>query len=383
MDVHMSNKGCLDRSFWRDRRVLITGHTGFKGSWLTLLLLQLGAQVWGYALPPEAHPALFVALGFEQGKASALDGTLHHQVGDINDQDTLAQYVQTVQPEVVFHLAAQPLVRQSYVDPLGTWNTNVLGSLRVLAALQSLSHTCAVVMVTTDKVYENREWLYGYRETDALGGRDPYSASKAAMELAVASWRSSFCGDAPHQNPHLAIATARAGNVIGGGDWAVDRILPDAIRALAREQPIPVRNPEATRPWQHVIEPLSGYLLLAQNLYHYQTSGAVRPNPYAQAFNFGPPAESNRSVQNLVETLLLYWPGQWVAQPREQAPHEAGLLHLVSDLARQQLGWRPQWNFATTMERTVGWYRQVHTGAKVLECCLDDWQAYALGGPHG
>jgi len=382
MHAQIANKGRLDKNFWRGRRVLITGHTGFKGSWLTSLLLQLGAQVWGYALPPEAQPALFTALGFERGKASMLDGTLHHRLGDINDQEAFANHAQEVHPDVVFHLAAQPLVRQSYIDPLGTWNTNVLGSLRVLAALQSLSHSCAVVMVTTDKVYENREWLYGYRETDALGGCDPYSASKAAMELAVASWRSSFCGDAPHQNPHLAIATARAGNVIGGGDWAVDRIVPDAMRALASEQPISVRNPLATRPWQHVIEPLSGYLLLAQNLYHCQSSEQAQPNPYTRAFNFGPSTESNRSVQDLVETLLCHWSGQWSALPYEQAPHEAGLLHLVSDLARQQLGWQPRWNFATTVERTVGWYRQIHNGAGALECCLDDWQAYALGGLH-
>lgn len=377
------NRGQLERSFWQDRRVLVTGHTGFKGSWLTLMLMQLGARVWGYALPPETSPALFVALGLAQGKASILDGELQHCVGDINDDKAFAQCVNEAQPEVVLHLAAQPLVRQSYVDPLGTWNTNVLGSLRVLAALQGLSHPCAVVMVTTDKVYENREWLYGYRETDSLGGRDPYSASKAAMELAVSSWRASFCGEDSHQTPQLAIATARAGNVIGGGDWAVDRIVPDAMRALANGQPVPIRNPGATRPWQHVLEPLYGYLLLAQTLYRHQTSGMGGPNPDACAFNFGPEAESNRSVQDLVETMLDYWPGRWLPMACAAAPHEAGLLHLVSDRARHQLGWRPRWNFVTTVKRTVDWYRQVQSGAIALECCLADWQAYALGEQDG
>lgn len=376
------NRSNLDLLFWYGKRVLITGHTGFKGSWLTLALLRLGAQVWGYALPPETDHALFTALGFGQGKVKALDGELHHWVGDISDEATLARCVQAAQPEVVFHLAAQPLVRQSYVDPLGTWHTNVLGSLRVLAALQSLTHPCAVVMVTTDKVYENREWLYGYRETDTLGGRDPYSASKAAMELAVASWRASFCGDAPHQSPYMAIATARAGNVIGGGDWAVDRIIPDAIRALEIGQPIPVRNPAATRPWQHVLEPLSGYLLLAQHLYKHQAADLSEPNPYACPFNFGPRVEANRSVQALMDTLLNYWPGEWITQADVAAPHEAGLLHLVSDQARAVLGWHSRWGFEATVERTVRWYRQVYEGATALQCCLDDLQTYGFGD-HG
>ncbi|WP_217650707.1 CDP-glucose 4,6-dehydratase [Spirulina major] len=371
--------GQINLEFWRDRRVLITGHTGFKGSWLTFILLQLGAQVWGYALSPETTPALFSALSLVDNKADCLDGQLHHRIGNINDEESLKHCVEDAQPEVVFHLAAQPLVRQSYVDPLGTWNTNVLGSLRVLAALQSLQHACAVVMVTTDKVYENREWPYGYRETDGLGGQDPYSASKAAMELGVASWRSSFCGNAPHQNPYLAIATARAGNVIGGGDWSGDRIVPDAMRALATGQAIPVRNPAATRPWQHVIEPLSGYLLLAQCLYSQQSCDAVNPNPYACPFNFGPDVESNRSVQDLVESLLHYWPGRWLATISGVAPHEARLLHLVSDRARQRLGWKPRWDFSTTVERTVNWYRRVEAGIPAFQCCLEDWQAYYVG----
>lgn len=345
--------------------MLLTGHTGFKGSWLSLWLLRLGAEVWGYALPPESHRSLFDDLA--QAKESSL---LHHQLGDLRDLQALQEVVQQAQPEVVLHLAAQPLVRRSYKDPLGTWATNVQGSLHVLEALKLLQHRCAVVMVTTDKVYTNREWDFGYRENDRLGGHDPYSASKAAAELAIASWRASFCGPGPHQTPHLAIATARAGNVIGGGDWAEDRIVPDAMRCLAAGAPIPVRSPQATRPWQHVLEPLGGYLLLAERLY---AEGAS----YASAFNFGPDLESNRSVQELVEAALQHWPGQWQDLSDPEAPHEAGRLHLQIDKAHHQLGWQPRWDFATTVARTVGWYQAVQEGGSALDCCMADLEAYA------
>ncbi len=364
----------IERNFWKNRRVLVTGHTGFKGSWLTLLLQKLEAKVWGYALSPELGSSLFLDLGLHEADSQ----TFQHCIADINDEKSLVEVVLTAQPELVFHLAAQPLVRQSYDDPIGTWNTNVLGSLRVLAALKSLTKPCAVVMVTTDKVYENREWVYGYREVDPLGGKDPYSASKAAMELAVSSWRDSFCGLGSHQTPYLAIATARAGNVIGGGDWAADRIVPDAMRALAQGKSIPVRNPQATRPWQHVLEPLWGYMCLAQRLYEHQLKTLNRPNPYARSFNFGPPSDSNRSVQDLVNTILVSWPGQWHSTTSDSSPHEAGFLHLVSDLARHQLGWCSRWDFATTVDRTVAWYRQVQAGATALCCCEDDLRFYGL-----
>jgi len=285
----------LNTQFWAGRRVLLTGHSGFKGAWLLLWLQELGAQVWGYALPPEPGADLFAALATNRPAGAQW----HHRLGDLAEADLLAAVVQECQPQVVLHLAAQPLVRRSYADPLGTWRTNVLGSLQLLEALKTLQQPCALVMVTTDKVYANQEWVYGYRENDRLGGHDPYSASKAAAELAIASWRASFCGSSPHQTPHLAIATARAGNVIGGGDWAADRIVPDAMRALAAGQPIAVRNPAATRPWQHVLEPLGGYLLLAQQLAEAQSSGAD-PNPHAEAFNFGPQLEANRTVRELV-----------------------------------------------------------------------------------
>jgi len=355
----------IDPSFWCGRRVLLTGHTGFKGSWLLLWLQELCAQVWTFALEPEPAPNLFRELAQARPPGKAW----HHQIGDLADLDALKALVQLAQPEVVLHLAAQPLVRRSYQDPLGTWATNVMGSLQLLEALRPLDHACAVVMITTDKVYENQEWSYGYREPDRLGGHDPYSASKAGAEIAIASWRSSFCGSAGYQTPHLRIATARAGNVIGGGDWAVDRIVPDAIRSLARGEAIPVRNPYATRPWQHVIEPLAGYLRLAQSL-------AEDSQPPCEAFNFGPSLASNRPVGDLVATILEHWPGEWLDQSDPTAPHEANLLHLQIDKAHHRLGWQPRWDYATTLARTVGWYRAHHQGTSALECCLADLNAY-------
>ena len=359
----------VDPGFWRGRRVLLTGHTGFKGSWLALWLLELGAELHGLALEPEpvAAPAqpLFTALGLAERLGA------RHRLGDIRQPEAVQAAVDAAQPEVVLHLAAQPLVRRSYSDPLGTWSTNVQGSLQLLEALRPLQHPCSVVLITTDKVYANREWEWGYREDDRLGGHDPYSASKAAMELMAASWRASFCGPAAHQTRHLALATARAGNVIGGGDWAADRIVPDAMRALAAGEPIAVRNPVATRPWQHVLEPLAGYLQLAQRLH-------AERDRHSQAYNFGPAAEANRPVEELVEQLLAHWPGAtgWRDASQSGAPHEAGLLHLVADRAQQQLGWRPRWDFVTTAARTAGWYRRVHQGEAALVCCLDDLRAY-------
>ena len=358
----------VNREFWAGKRILLTGHTGFKGSWLALWLTQLGAHVTGVGLEPDTTPNLFGQLDLAQRLEQ-------HHISDIRDAEALAEIAKACQPEVVFHLAAQPLVRRSYRDPLGTWATNVQGSLHVLEALKPLQHLCAVVMVTTDKVYENQEWLYGYRENDRLGGHDPYSASKAAAELAISSWRSSFCGTDAHQTPHLAIATARAGNVIGGGDWAEDRIVPDAMRALAAGQPVPVRNLDATRPWQHVLEPLGGYLRLAEAMTAAQ-SKEVKPNPYCEAFNFGPTLNNNRPVKELVATMLQYWAGSWIDTSEPNSPHEAGVLHLQIDKAHHQLGWNPCWGYANTIERTVNWYKAVQNGANPLKCCLDDLTAY-------
>ena len=263
-----------DPAFWQGKRVLLTGHTGFKGSWLALWLCELGAQVTGFALAPDTQPSLFDQLG--------LAGRLDHHIGDLRDPAALRELVAASQPEVVLHLAAQPLVRRSYAEPVLTWETNVLGTIHLIEALRPLAHPCAAVLITTDKVYRNNEWLYGYRENDPLGGHDPYSSSKAAAELAISSWRASYCGSLPHQSPHLRLASARAGNVIGGGDWAADRIIPDTVRSLRAGEPITLRNPTATRPWQHVLEPLGGYLALAEalaiehhTLYQVSTSGAL------------------------------------------------------------------------------------------------------------
>ena len=347
--------------FWDGRRVLLTGHTGFKGAWLALWLQELGAEVTGLALPPDSQPSLFTQLG--------LDHRLDHRLGDIRDFDFLKTLVLEVKPEVVLHLAAQPLVRLSYQQPAETWSTNVMGTIHLLEALRGLDQACSAVLITTDKVYRNNEWLYGYRENDPLGGHDPYSSSKAAAELAIASWRSSFCGELPHQTPHLRVASARAGNVIGGGDWARDRIVPDAVRSLARGETIGVRNPVATRPWQHVLEPLGGYLCLAEAL--------AASDEKASAFNFGPQLEANRPVHELVEEALKHWPGRWQDQSDSHAPHEASLLNLVIERAHHQLGWAPRWDFATTVERTVNWYRRVHEGASsALACCQEDLSAY-------
>ena len=301
----------LENNFWRGRRVLITGHTGFKGSWLTLWLLSLGAEVWGFSLPPESDRALFTDLGLDQFTGNLDWGHLHHRLGDVCDLEALQEVVQKAQPDLVLHLAAQPLVRRSYRDPLGTWATNVQGSLNLLESLKPLEHPCAVVMVTTDKVYANREWDYGYREEDRLGGHDPYSASKAAAELAIASWRDSFCGPEAHQTPHLAIATARAGNVIGGGDWAEDRIVPDAMRVHSWPEH-PARLPEATCPWQHVLEPLGGYLPLVEKL--------APGGEGHQCLHFGPALEAN-CMRELVEAVLAHWPGS--GSLRSQLPYEA------------------------------------------------------------
>ena len=365
----------LSDSFWRGRRVLLTGHTGFKGSWLALWLRCLGAEVLGVALPPDTQPSLYEELLLEQGHDLA--GCLRSQLLDLADLPALKAAVLAFEPQVVFHLAAQPLVRLSYAEPLSTWNTDVIGTLHLLEALRPLQQPCAVVAVTTDKVYRNQEWCYGYRENDPLGGHDPYSSSKAAAELLIQSWRQSFCGALPHQTPNLAIATARAGNVIGGGDWAADRIVPDAMRACAGGAPLTLRNPSSTRPWQHVLEPLSGYLLLAQRLWQAQQLGASGElELLSAAWNFGPSLASNATVQQLVEALHASWPGSWRDASDPQAPHEAGLLHLVTDKAHHQLGWAPRWDLATTAKRTARWYQRVQGGAAPLACCLEDLEAY-------
>lgn len=336
------------RSAYEGKTVWLSGHTGFKGSWLAEWLLLLGARVHGYALQPSTEPAMFTDLG--------LPLRMESQIGDIRNASEVANSIVEVQPDYVFHLAAQPLVRKSYEAPCETYETNVMGAVHVLEGLRRLRKSCAAVFVTTDKCYENREWLHAYREEDALGGHDPYSSSKAACEIAISSWRRSFFGDHP-----VRVASARAGNVIGGGDWALDRIVPDAIRALRVNAPIPVRNPHATRPWQHVLEPLSGYLTLAAQL------AKVRSSDHAlcAAFNFGPPLTSNRTVECVVQELLKHTPGTWVDRSDSRAPHEAGKLNLECSKAYHLLGWQPRWDFQTTMAKTTAWYHQARATADV------------------
>jgi CDP-glucose 4,6-dehydratase len=342
-------------SAFNGKRVLVTGHTGFKGAWLCEWLLGLGAQITGLSLPPQTEPSLFAELGLAR--------RLRHIVGDIQEPDVLTKAVSESKPDFVFHLAAQALVRQSYFRPRETFNVNAMGTLHLLEALRNLRKPCAAVFITTDKCYENREWHHGYREEDKLGGRDPYSASKAAAELIIASYRNSFFQDHP-----VKIASCRAGNVIGGGDWARDRIVPDCIAALHKKKPIPVRNPHATRPWQHVLEPLSGYLWLGASLADPELRRCQLPL-LASAFNFGPNHDSNRTVAELVEEVLKHWPGRWQDKSDPAAPHEAGLLQLSTDKAYALLGWFPVWSFSAAVAGTVDWYRNARnlSGAREFQ----------------
>jgi len=332
---------------YRGKRVLVTGHTGFKGSWLCEWLLALGAEVHGFALEPPTRPALFDQLG--------LAGRLKsHTLGDIRDRAALAEAIVRADPDFVFHLAAQPLVRLSYREPVETFDTNVMGTVHLLDACRRLTKPCSVVCITTDKVYENNESGRAYRETDPFGGYDPYSASKGACEIAISSYRRSFFNDPA--NP-VWVASARAGNVIGGGDWAEDRLVPDCMRALDRGETIPVRNKVSTRPWQHVLEPLGGYLTLGAAL-----ATRTRFADYASGFNFGPDPSANRTVKDLVTEILKHREGRWEDRSDPKAVHEAGLLNLDIAKAAVVLGWKPRWDFETTVARTVEWYASVAAG---------------------
>lgn len=356
----------IDKAFWNSKKVLLTGHTGFKGSWMMLCLQELGAKVWGYSLPPIGNPNLFKDLFISRPPTQSGGGKYWmHKECDIRNYEKLANYVQKCQPDIIFHFAAQPLVRKSYKDPLETWTTNVIGTINLLEACKGLNNRCSIIMITTDKVYSNKEWNFGYREVDRLGGHDPYSSSKAAAEIAISSWRSSFCGDLSYQKNNLRIASARSGNVIGGGDWAEDRIVPDSIRSLISETPIKIRNPNSTRPWQHVLDPLSGYLVLAEKIYKDN-------DELFDAFNFGPNVESNKTVLELVNEINKYWPGKSMIISEEENIHEAGLLNLQIDKAFHLLKWRPTWDFQETIFRTINWYKKRNQGISSINCCLDD-----------
>lgn len=354
---------------YKGRRVLVTGHTGFKGTWLTTWLLSLGAEVAGYSLPePTSNPSNFAVLSLEK--------RIKHYQGDIRDLQKLSSAFAEFKPEIVFHLAAQALVRQSYAEPALTFETNAMGSLNVLEAARKSPELKALVMITSDKCYRNDEWVYGYRESDHLGGEDPYSASKACAEIIIHSYFKSFY--APANNGPSA-ASVRAGNVIGGGDWAVDRIVPDCARAYAADEAVNIRSPWATRPWQHVLEPLSGYLLVGAKLF-LKEEGPMSVN--GEAFNFGPPAEVNQNVAAVVDALSTHWPGFESQMDREgtAGKKECTLLKLCCDKAQAHLGWRACLQFGETIEFTADWYKTYYgkSGHKVdmYDYTLEQIQEY-------
>jgi CDP-glucose 4,6-dehydratase len=342
------------------KRVFVTGHTGFKGSWLCEWLLKSGAEVHGYSLPPATKPSLFTQLGLPE--------RLNHTLGDLRDAGSVSKAVAAARPDYLFHLAAQPLVRAAHADPGETWATNVMGSINLLEAVRGLSRPCAVVVVTTDKVYAASS--FEHTEDDAIGSNDPYGASKAAVEIAVAAWRQSFfpIGSRKGAIPVVALATARSGNVIGGGDWARDRLLPDCVRALAKGEPIPLRNPGAIRPWQHVLDPLAGYLCLAAELRGALTARrAARLAELSGPFNFGPATGDQRPVGDLVAEVLKRWPGKWRKASKAGDPLEAAVLRLDARKAQRALGWRPKWEFTRAVDQTIAWYRGASTPAKARE----------------
>lgn len=350
---------------WQGRSVFLTGHTGFKGSWLALWLSQMGARVHGYALDPSTTPSLFN----EAGVARVLAGDMR---ADIADRSALKAALQAARPSVVLHLAAQALVRPSYTDPLTTLATNVMGTAHVLEAVRAVDSVQAVVIVTTDKVYDNREWVYPYREADALGGHDPYSASKSAAEIVVASYRASFYGAAGHP---ARVATARAGNVIGGGDWSPERLVPDCLQAFAAGAPVSLRYPQAVRPWQHVLEPLGGYLALAERLLG---RGGERA---AKAWNFGPEVGGDAAVGAVAEGLARRWgeDARIEYSGAAGAPHEAGLLRLDITQARIELGWRPLWSLEQALDATVDWFQAWQRGDDVATLCRKQIASYMAG----
>ncbi len=353
---------------YQGKRVLITGHTGFKGSWLTVWLLQLGACVAGYALAPPTEPSLF--------DSCRLGERIENIEADVRDRERLRAVVAGWRPDFIFHLAAQPLVRDSYTMPVETYEVNVMGTINLLEAIRMERQSCSVVIVSTDKCYQNREWAYGYREIDPLGGHDPYSASKAAMEIAVASYRMSFFTATQAESRRVGVATVRAGNVIGGGDWSTDRIVPDAMRALLKGESVVVRNPDSVRPWQHVLEPLAGYLWLGTRL-------AVDESEAASAWNFGPLDSDTYRVSDLAQAVVVAWgAGEWRAREKQDSRHEAGRLKLCIDKAETFLGWQPVWDFDDSVSRTVQWYRHAEEQHTVPEAaysaCVDDIERYEL-----
>lgn len=353
----------MNPTFWKGKRVFLTGHTGFKGSWLSLWLQSLDAEVTGYALNPPTNPNLF--------EISDVGAAMHSVIGDVRDINSLQKAMRDARPEIVIHMAAQSLVRHSYANPVETYATNVMGLVHLLEAIRLTKSVKAVVNVTSDKCYENREWVWGYRENEPMGGYDPYSNSKGCAELVTAAYRSSFFNPTNYDQHGLAIASARAGNVIGGGDWASDRLIPDFIRAISAGQTVVIRNPLATRPWQHVLEPLSGYLVLAEKLY---THG----NQFAEAWNFGPSDDDAKSVEWIINQLVINWGDSASFKLNVSAAnlHEAHFLKLDCSKARVHLGWKSHWDATETIKRVCDWHKAHLNGHNIRLYTLDEIKQY-------
>jgi CDP-glucose 4,6-dehydratase len=351
-------KGRVNPTFWKGKKVFITGHTGFKGSWLSLWLQDMGAVVKGYALEPNTNPNLFT----QANVAKNMDS----EIGDITDLNHICESMKAFDPEVLIHMAAQPLVRLSYKDPVLTYATNVMGTVNVLEAARKCTNLKAIVSVTTDKCYENREWAWGYRENEPMGGHDPYSSSKGCAELVTAAYRKSFF----NENNTAFLASARAGNVIGGGDWAEDRLIPDILRAFEKNEPVIVRNPLSTRPWQHVLEPLSGYLVLAQHLFDEGSS-------FAEGWNFGPKDEDCKPVSWILDRMAYNWGNgaKWELD-KNNNPHEAGFLKLDCSKAAMRLNWSPKWNLENTLESIINWHQNYLSQKNIQEQCFFEISKY-------
>ena len=346
----------IDQAFWHGKRVFLTGHTGFKGSWLSIWLVSLGAEVKGYALNPPTAPSLF-----NEAKVGSI---MDSQIGDIRDQDALYDSMTSFSPDILIHTAAQPLVRYSYDAPVETYDVNVIGTVKVLEVARSCPNLKAIVNITTDKCYENDGRSEGYQENDPMGGYDPYSSSKGCAELVTASYRRSFL-----QDRGVGLASVRAGNVIGGGDWANDRLIPDILRSFEKHKPVVIRNPKATRPWQHVLEPLSGYLILAQKLYGDQSK-------YAEGWNFGPNEKGVKPVDWILNKMIEKWPGASWELDHTSNPHEANFLHLDISKVRAKLGWQPLWKLSYALEKIVTWHRAWLKGENMKSVCLADITEY-------
>lgn len=363
MEVTAQAGHMVNADFWKDKRVFITGHTGFKGSWLCLWLHELGVQITGYALAPPTDPSLFELCTIEKLTTSI--------IADVRDGQALSKAMLDAQPDIVIHMAAQPLVRDSYKIPVETYAINVMGTVNLFEAVRQCKSVRCVINVTTDKCYENKEWVWGYRENEPLGGFDPYSNSKACSELVTASYRSSYFDPRRYAEHNVAIASARAGNVIGGGDWAVDRLIPDCIRAILDGQKVLIRNPHAIRPWQHVLEPLSGYLTLAQRLYE----AGVQ---YSGAWNFGPDDSDAQPVERLVQTLCSKW-GSDASYEIDKGthPHEAHYLKLDCSKAKSELGWHPRWGLDKAIENIVKWTAAYRDRKDLSQVCVEQIRQYS------